>query len=74
MKKRRYVVTLDAYLYARNDNEAKVLAAKFAERLRENDDNEAQVLKLEESPFASLSFRTVHEGRLTLFENKIIEK
>jgi hypothetical protein len=71
--KKRYTVTFDAYLWARNDREAMVKAAKVAEFLQTLEDNQARVLKLEETPFASFNTRTVHEGRLTLFENKLIE-
>jgi len=72
-KLKRYTVTLDAYVYARNDREAMVKASGLAEINRDDFDNDAQVLKLEETPFASCTARLVHEGRLTLFENKLIE-
>lgn len=72
-KEKRYTVKLDAYLHARNDREAMVKAAKVAEFLQTLDDNQAQVLSLEETPFASCNSRMVHEGRLTIFENKLIE-
>ena len=70
---KRYTVTLDAYLHARNDREAMVEAARLAEYLQKADDNQAQVLKLELTPFTSLCHRLVHKGSLTLFENKLIE-
>lgn len=71
---KRYAVTLDAYLFARNDKEAKVKAAKIAEFLRTMDDNnQAQTIRLDETPFGSLNSRPVHEGKLELFENKLIE-
>jgi len=72
-KEKRYTVKLDAYLYARNDREAMVKAAKVAEFLQTLEDNQAQVLNLEETPFSSFSSREVHKGRLTIFENKLIE-
>ncbi len=72
-KYKRYTVKLDAYLYARNDREAMVKAAKVAEFLQTLEDNQAQVLELNETPFASFSSREVHKGTLTLFENKLIE-
>lgn len=68
-KRRRYTVKLDAYLYARNDREAEVKAAKVAEFLRTLEDNQAEVLELSETPFASSNIRPVHRGKLTLFEN-----
>lgn len=72
-KETRYTVTLDSYLYARNDREAMVKAAKVAEFLRTLDDNQAQVLELHKTPFASLDCKLVHKGKLTIFENKLIE-
>jgi len=72
-KQKRYTVKLDAYLYARNDREAMVKAAKLADFLQTLEDNQAQVLELHETPFGSFNSREVHKGRLTLFENKLIE-
>jgi hypothetical protein len=72
-KEKRYTVTLDMYIHARNDREAMVKAALLAEELRNKEDNQAQVLSLDETPFASCESRRVHTGRLTLFENKLIE-
>jgi len=69
----RYTVILDAYLHARNDREAMVKAAKIAEFIQTLDDNQAQVLELRETPFVSGYSRLIHKGRLTLFENKLIE-
>ncbi len=63
---KRYTVTLDAYLYARNDTEAKIKAAKLAEFLRTLEDNDAQIMDV------SFDSRVVHEGRLNIFENKLI--
>ena len=72
-KQKRYTVTLDLYLFARNDREAMVKAAKLAEELRNEKEGEAQVISLDETPFASAYSRNVHKGRLTLFNNKLIE-
>lgn len=72
-KETRYAVQLDAYLWAKNDKEAKVKAAKIAEYLRELEDNQAKVIRLDETPFASCAIREVHKGRLDLFENKLIQ-
>jgi hypothetical protein len=73
MKEKRYTLTLDMYVYARNDREAMVKAAKMAEELRNKEDNQAQVLTLDETPFASYTIREVHKGRLDIFENKLIQ-
>ena len=67
MKERRYYVTVNKPIYARNDNEAKVLAAKFAE------ETEAWVTELIEQPFGTIKSRVVHSGSLTIYENHIIE-
>lgn len=72
-KERRYSQTIERVFYARNDREAKVKAARFTEKLRKEEDNQANTLFLYETPFASLQSRLVHTGSLTLFENKIIE-
>lgn len=58
-KLKRYTVTLDAYLYAENDNEAKENAKMLIELINKIDDSRAQVLKLEETPFGKLIFREV---------------
>ena len=70
---KRYTVTLDAYLHARNDRTAMVEAARLAEFLQKADDNYAKVLELHEAPSALCDSRLVHKGSLTLFENKLIE-
>lgn len=72
-KDKRYSLTLDLHIDARNDREAMVKAAKITEQLRKEQGNEAQTLFLHETPFASLSSRLVHTGRLTLFNNKLIQ-
>lgn len=72
-KIKRYSVTIDLYIDARNDREALVKAAQLTEVQRSLYDNQAQVLSVEECPFGSLESRTIHKGRLTIFENKLIE-
>ena len=57
--KKRYTVKLDAYLYAENDQEAKIKAAKLAELLQNFEDNNAQVIELKETPYGSLTSREV---------------
>lgn len=72
-KYKRYTVNLEAYLFARNDREAMVKAAKAADFLKTLEDNQAKVIRLTETPFASFDSREVHSGSLTIFENKLIE-
>lgn len=73
-KSKRYTLELDTYLYARNDKEAKVIAAKFLEFLNKNIDtiSDAKSISLHETPFASFNCREVCKGNLMLFENKLI--
>jgi len=69
----RYTVTLDAYILARTDREALVKAALMVEEMRKKEDNQTQVISVESTPFGSVVSRLVHKGRLTLFNNKLIE-
>ena len=69
---KRYSVTLDLYINAVNDYDAIFQAAKLANKLRDNEDNEAQVLSVDEAPFASSKTRNVHTGKLDIFENTLI--
>jgi len=66
-KEHRYILTTSRFIYARNDNEAKLKAAKFAK------ETDSSVEKLEEFPFASLTTRLVTDKDLSILENKIIE-
>ena len=72
-KGKRYSLTIDFYIYARNDREAMVKAAYLTGQMRKEKDNEAQVMTLDEVPYGDLIMRRVHTGTLTLFENKLIE-
>ena len=72
-KNKRYSITLDLYINAGNDRDAMLQAARLAEKLRRDEDNEAQVVSVDYTPFASLHSRRVHTGRLTIFQNKLIE-
>lgn len=69
---KRYTVNLNAYLYAEDDEAAKIEAAKIAKFLRTYGDNRAQIIDLNENPYGSLNSRQVHKGNLRLFEGKII--
>ncbi len=73
MENKRYIVSLDAYLYAGTDEEAKRKAAILSELIRKIDDNDAQVISLVELPFGSCVSREVHSGDLTIYEDKLIE-
>ena len=70
---KRYTVKLDAYLYAENDQEAKIKAAKLAELLQNFEDNNAQVIELRETPYGSLTSREVdgsNEIAQSIIENE----
>ena len=67
-KHKRYTVTLELDIYARNDQEAKLEAAKVAEKLLEQD---ATVKKLIERPFGVCNSRIVHRGHIFIWERKI---
>lgn len=56
-KDKRYTVTVDFYEYAKDDEEVKRKAQEFVGDLRNRLDNQAQVLSISETPFASMSSR-----------------
>lgn len=61
-KMKRYVVVIDAYVYARDDQDAKEIAAKYAKYLDNfmgYEDNKAAVTGLYEMPFGALSARKI---------------
>ena len=71
-EKKRYSVTLDLYIHAENDRDSMVKAAKLAKKLRKKEDNEAQVVSVDYTPFASLHSRRVHTGKLNISVNTLI--
>lgn len=54
MKEKRYAVTINAYIYADDDEQAKIKADELTNLLREIEDNHARLVSLKEAPFASL--------------------
>jgi len=75
MKEKRYTATFDAYIYARNDREALVKAAQLAEWIDKIEEaNDTEVKSIEYTPFGSFVRKLIHKGRLTLFENHLIER
>jgi len=52
---KRYVVTIDVYVYAENDFMARKRAHKLAEKI------DADVNEIGEQPFASLSYRKLDD-------------
>ena len=58
-QEKRYVVVMDMYVYAADDQAAKKEAERLAKELDSKYDNRAQVTELGEQPFASMSFRKI---------------
>ncbi|MBR1525038.1 MAG: hypothetical protein IJ640_00060 [Prevotella sp.] len=59
MAQKRYVITLDAYLYADDDEQAKARCELYREALQQIDDCRPAVLSLCEQPFGTLGNRQV---------------
>ena len=56
---KRYIVSFDAYMFAKDDDAIKKAAAAFARKLDLEYDNKASVLEIYENPFGSTSSRKV---------------
>ena len=54
-KDKRYVVTMDMYVYAENDYMARKRAHKIAEKI------DADVTEIGEQPFASINYRKLED-------------
>lgn len=59
MKNKRYIVTMDFYIDARNDDHAISKARMIADRQRDQYDNQCAVLSIAEHPFASMVSRQI---------------
>ena len=60
-KEKRYVVTMDMYVYAENDFMARKRAHKLADGLKSKLDNQAAVLDIVEQPFGTLGNRKLKD-------------
>jgi len=60
-EEKRYVVTMDMYVYAENDNMARKNAHKLADGLKSKLDNQAAVLDIAEQSFGSLGNRKLND-------------
>ena len=59
-KEKRYTVTLDLHVWAKDDNEVIKLAQELAKKLSEKEvDNKAKVLDIYETPFGVFDSRAV---------------
>lgn len=56
----RYTYTMDAYLWAENEEEAIKRANKIIATERKEHDNQANLLELYETPFATLTARKIN--------------
>lgn len=56
---KRYVVQISAYVYADNDEQAKVIASKYCDAINQLDDVKATTDTLVEAPFGSMSTRNI---------------
>lgn len=54
MENKRYIVTLDAYIYANNDKEAEKEAKKLAKHLRSIEDNHGSVTEIHKTPWGNI--------------------
>ena len=60
-RENRYVVTMDMYVYGKDDYMARVEAHKLVDELKKKYDNQAAVLEIHEQPFCSLSSRKLKD-------------
>lgn len=56
---KRYVITLEMFVYAENDASAKAIAESKAKKECEYNDNRCSVSNIVERPFGSLKSRSV---------------
>ena len=54
VKKTRYGLNIDFYIYADNDEEAKQISEKICKEQRDKYDNQCRAIQLHKIPFASL--------------------
>jgi len=72
MNLKRYVLKteLTVYIYAEDDNDAKIISAQFANN-NCNDDQVCKTIELEESPFSSMLTRSVVKGQIRLIDGEL---
>ncbi|MEM7485839.1 MAG: hypothetical protein AAF348_11585 [Bacteroidota bacterium] len=58
-KTKRYAVMADFYVYAENDDDARQQTMKWRQSFDAEQDNQARVLSIHETPFAKLESRKV---------------
>lgn len=60
MNKKRFVLTVDLYIYADSEEEAKKTAKVCIDKLKETDDNKASIISLYEQNWGTLTNRELH--------------
>ena len=56
---KRYVVTVDFYIYAKNDAESKVIASNYIKQM-DIDDNKISIVSIHEQPTGTMNSRLVY--------------
>lgn len=59
-KKKRYTVVMDLYIYANDDQHAIQIAEEIAQKERDQWDNQARVMSVHSTPFASTSNNQIY--------------
>ena len=57
--KKRYVLTVDLYIYEDDDEKAKETAKAYIETLQKKDDNQASIVSLHEQTWGTLTNRKI---------------
>ena len=60
-EEKRYVVGIDMYMYAKDDNEVQQIAERFVKHLKAQYDNQAVVMSIYEQPFGTLTSRKLFD-------------
>ena len=69
-KEKRYVMTVDMYVYAENDYMARKRAHEAKDKINKTlGDVQASVTEIGEQPFASMSYRKLKDHSLPLSKN-----
>jgi len=60
-KVKRYVLTVDLYIYEDSDEKAMETANVYIEKLQETEDNQASIVSLNEQTWGELSNRKIED-------------
>jgi hypothetical protein len=61
LDEKRYLVSVEMYMYAKDDEDVQKQAQRFADQLRNKYDNQAVVMSIYEQPFATLGSRKLFD-------------